>query len=101
MDEQKVLQAVEDQEFLKKVVNLETPEEVQAAFKQDKGIDISLDEINNIQKMVGEKVDGGELSEDDLENVAGGSVSVAVIGAVVAGVVALGNAVNNWTNRRW
>ncbi|MFV0413787.1 MAG: Nif11-like leader peptide family RiPP precursor [Oscillospiraceae bacterium] len=103
MDEQAVLKAVEDQAFLEKLVALDSPEEVQAAFKQDKGIDITIDDIVTIQKVVESKMEG-ELNEDDLENVAGGiavSAGIAIGTAVVAGVIKLGDAVNNWTRRRW
>lgn len=50
----------------------ETPEEAQA-FLKDKGVEISLEEVKEIGAAL-EKMQDGELSEDDLENVAGGGV---------------------------
>lgn len=103
MDEKALVQAVEDPAFLEKLISLDSPEDVQAAFKQDKGIDISIDDINAIQKVVEEKMEG-ELSEDDLEGVAGGvavATVIAVGSAVVSGIIKLGQAVHNWTRRRW
>ena len=103
MDQQKILAAVEDKAFLEKVIAMDSVEDVQAAFKKDKGIEISAKDLEAIQKVVEEKMDG-ELSEDDLENVAGGidaTIGVAVGTAIVSGIVALGNAVNKWSRRRW
>lgn len=103
MDQEKILAAVEDQAFLEKIIAMDSVEDVQAAFKKDKGIDITVEDLEAIQKVVEEKMEG-ELSEDDLENVSGGiaiSAAIAIGTAVVGGIVSLGNAVNNWTRRRW
>lgn len=103
MDEKKMLAAVEDQAFLEKIISMDSIEEVQAAFKQEKGIELSANDLEAIQKAVEEKMEG-ELSEDDLENVAGGvsvDTIVTVSTAIVKGFVKLGNAINNWTRRRW
>ena len=103
MDEKKMLAAVEDRAFLEKIVGMDSVEDVQAAFKKDKGIEISAEDLEAIQKVVEEKMDG-ELSEDDLENVAGGiavTTAVAVGTIVVGGLVELSSAVSKWTRRRW
>ena len=103
MNEKLLLLAVEDHAFLEKLITLETPEEVQDAFKQDKNIDITIDDIHAIQTVIEQKMEG-ELNEDELEGVAGGiavTAAIAIGAAVVSGIVQLGNAVNNWTRRRW
>lgn len=85
---------------------METPEDVQTALKE-KGVDLSIEDIKAIQNILVNQEDG-ELSEDDLENVAGGSLTImaalgiaSIIGAAVGGTIKLGNSVNNWTRRRW
>ncbi len=58
---------LKDAAFLKEVAAMKSVEEVQKAFAA-KGVDISIDELNALQK----KAMNGELSDADLENVAGG-----------------------------
>lgn len=65
-----VKEVLSNQEVAEEFFSKETPEEAQA-FLQEKGVEISLDEIKEIGAAL-EKMQDGELSEDDLENVAGG-----------------------------
>ena len=101
MDEKLLKELFSDEAFVASILELETAEDVQAALKK-KGVELSLDEITAIQKALVNSSEeaSAELSDDDLENVSGGSVT-AIIGAAVAGVIALGSAVHEWTNRRW
>lgn len=67
-----VKEILANEEVAMEFFNKETPEEAQA-FLKDKGVEISLAEIKEIGAAL-EKMQDGELSEDDLENVAGGGV---------------------------
>lgn len=67
-----VKEVLSNQEVAEEFFSKETPEEAQA-FLQERGVEISLDEIKEIGAAL-EKMQDGELSEDDLENVAGGGV---------------------------
>ena len=58
-----------DSEFLKKIENAKGPEEIVALFK-DKGIDASKADLEKIAAIP----ESRELSEADMENVAGGFV---------------------------
>ncbi|MDR0886987.1 MAG: class IIb bacteriocin, lactobin A/cerein 7B family [Clostridiales Family XIII bacterium] len=106
MDEDKLKKALEDRDFVTKIISLETPEEVQAAFKEDKEIDISIEDIKATSEFIQNQTEG-ELDEDDLENVAGGFAISALVGGIIiaaaaaSGSVTLGKAVNTWTRSRW
>ena len=90
MNEKSIQEALSNEDFVKGLLAMETSEEVQNAFKQ-KGIEISPEEVLSLRdaliKIV-EKADrnGGELSVEDLDDVAGG-VNVAVIATVVCTAV--------------
>ena len=58
---------LKDAAFVKEVAQLKDIEDVQRAFAA-KGVDISIDELRDIQQ----KAASGRLSDDDLEQVAGG-----------------------------
>lgn len=66
----------EDEEFTKKVFSTEEKENVQKLAKEV-GIELSLEEIDQakeiLQKIMTSEPEG-ELSEDELENVAGGFI---------------------------
>jgi hypothetical protein len=106
MDDQAIKEAFEDKAFVEKLLALDSPEEVQKVLLDDKGISLELTDIKLIKDALA-KEDEGELHEDDLEDVAGGSVVLtalgiaSIIGAAVAGSVSLGNKVDSWTRRRW
>jgi len=106
MDQELLKKVLADSDFTKSLLNMENPEDVQAALKE-KGVDITLEEINTIRKAL-EQQENGELSDDDLEDVAGGSLTIAaalgiaaIIGASVGGAIKLGEKVTEWTRRRW
>lgn len=103
MNEQKIKEVFSDQAFVESMLEMETAEDVQKALAE-KGLDLSLAEIQSIKNSL-ENTEG-ELSEESLENVAGGSITAIVCGLIIGGAVAggafgLGKAVNNWTRRRW
>lgn len=70
---EKFMEALQDQEFAEKLLALETAEEAQAMLKE-KGIEVSLEDLKAAAAYVGKSA-SGELSEDDLEDVAGGSAA--------------------------
>ena len=58
--------------LIESLVKLEKPEDVQAAFKE-KGVELSLDEINKIKTLMGKiNEDSSELSDNELDNIVGG-----------------------------
>lgn len=60
-----------DQNFVEKLFSLETPEEVKSFLKKE-GMEFSLEEIDVLRKAAVKSLEKGELSEEDLEEVAGG-----------------------------
>jgi predicted ribosomally synthesized peptide with nif11-like leader len=70
MNEEKIKELFTDEAFIASIAELETAEDVQKALSE-KGLDLSIEEITAIQNALASN--DGELSEDDLENVAGGS----------------------------
>ncbi len=98
MEKEKMIsEAMKDVEFAKKIIEIQSPEEMQKAFAK-KEIELSLEEaqaiISTIKKLA--KSESGELSEDDLEGVAGGidlekieKISIATAAALGTMVAAL------------
>ena len=99
MNEELLKEVLSDEAFAKSLIEMETPEDVQTALKE-KGVDLSIEDIKAIQNILVNQEDG-ELSEDDLENVAGGVDVDKIITGVVDGICKLGDAVHKWTRRRW
>lgn len=98
---EKINELFQDKAFVEKLLSLENDTDVQALMKEN-GVELSLQEINSIKKAVESRIGNDEeLSEDDLENVAGGVDIGNIITGVVDGLVSLGNAVHKWTRRRW
>lgn len=60
-----------DQSFVEKLFSLERPEEVQSLL-QAEGIEFSLEEIEVLKNSVVKSLEKGELSDEALEEVAGG-----------------------------
>lgn len=87
-----------DKGLVEKIVSLETADEVQK-FLNSQGLEFSLEEINTLKDALvkaAAKSGSGELSDTDLEDVAGGSV-----GSVIDSVIdTIGNAVKIF-GRRW
>ncbi len=71
---QKLQEIFQDEEFNKTLFAMETSEEVQAALKE-RGLELTIDEIKAIAEAI-KAAQEGELTEDNLEDVAGGSVKV-------------------------
>ncbi|NPV91233.1 MAG: Nif11-like leader peptide family natural product precursor [Firmicutes bacterium] len=82
-DQAKVQEVFSDEVFVKNLLALETPEEVQAAL-QKKGVDLTVEDIVKIRDLIAKKQNAGELSDEDLEGVAGGTFNEFVGEIIIA-----------------
>lgn len=93
----KLMALANNEEFKEKMLKLETVEQIQALFA-DYDVTMSLDEVADFCKEIAKAANmlpeeaNAELNEDELDNVAGGVITLAaVLGyAAYAGCVALG-----------
>jgi len=89
-----------------KLFSLENAQDVQGVLKAE-GLDFTLEEIDMLRQALVKVAEKGtdELSDEDLENVAGGSVTVvavvALIGAIAGAVTAAGGVVDQAVRSRW
>ena len=98
MNMEKVKAAFADETFVKSLFELDSAAEVQAAL-QEKGVELTEEEILGIRDLLGklangeisaEQMENGELPEELLEQVSGGSLLLAgVIAGVVANIAAM------------
>lgn len=115
MNEATIREVFSNEEFVKGLFQLETPEQVQQALRQ-KDISLSVEEIVKVRELLLKQMDSGqELSEQELESVTGGEMVTiclilmgclwagALVGGVVAGAGMVGGAyiVNDKTNGAW
>ena len=98
MNEEKIREVFSDEKFVKSLMELETPEEVQKALAE-KDIDLSVEDIKKIAELLQKKADG-ELSDDELESVAGGGICLG-IAVVVYATFGAAFYVNRKTRGRW
>lgn len=98
-----------DKGLAEKLFSLENPQDVQSLLKEQ-GLDFSLEEIDMLKEALVKALEksstGGELTDDDLEDVAGGFVLtatglVAIIGAIVGAVTAAGAVTDQAVRSRW
>lgn len=89
--EQKFTEAFADKAFAEKVLAMTEPEDVQKAFAE-KGIELTIEDVKAIGKALSSNQDG-ELSEEALTEVAGGSITGVTVAAVIGCVVAVGKLV--------
>lgn len=93
-----------DQRLAEKLFALETSEEVQIFLKTE-GLDFTLEEINVLREALLKSLEKGELSDEDLEEVAGGFVItfalVSAIGSIIGATVSAGGLTHNVTRGRW
>ena len=102
MNQQKIEQIFSDEVFVASLLNLDTAEAVQAAL-QEKGVTLSLDEICQVRDGLVAYANG-ELSEAELEQVAGGIVVttlIMIILGVISGTCAAVSGVHEATKGRW
>ena len=95
--EKENLKEIMTPEFMNELMELDTAEAVQKALDK-KGISLSIPEINKLQGILESQASGeGELSESDLEEVAGGGLFETLTDYFLDGI----DAMNRWTHRRW
>ena len=103
MNEQRIKEIFSDEMFVKNLLSMETAEDVQAALKE-KGLELSVQDIHKIRDTLMSVSSIDELSEADLEEVAGGIAISTVLGLIFGGLSTLftaASSTHNITNRRW
>ena len=87
----KVKEIFADKDFVAKVMEMETAEEVQAAVKE-KGVELSLDEITAArEQLIKMQENGEELDDSQLEQVAGGFAIAGTLFLIGMGVLVGGS----------
>lgn len=115
MDEALVKEVFADEEFIKSLFHLETPQEVQTAMS-GKGIELTVEQIVKIKELIVTRLDAGEtLSDEELEDVTGGGICLLglslaatslVLGLLVGGLAVGGTVGGAWatdtlTEHKW
>ncbi len=72
-NQEKFKSLIQNEDFVTKLLEMQTPEEVQEEFKKQ-GVDISLDEIKQLGSAINYMIKKGktELTEEDLVEIGGG-----------------------------
>lgn len=100
MEQEKMKTLLENQEFVSGILEMETPEEVSAAFAKE-GLTVTSEELVKAREQIAASQTNGELSETDLEDVSGGFLIAytlatwAFTGGVTIGIV------ERITDKRW
>lgn len=90
MNEATIREVFSDENFVKGLFELETPEAVQMALRQ-KDIQLSTEDIMKIRDLLSKRLESGEeLSDEELEGVAGGVVFECVVGGLFVGALIIG-----------
>jgi predicted ribosomally synthesized peptide with nif11-like leader len=98
---EKLVELLKDEAFVKELVAQETPEDAQK-FLASKGVEVSAEELENIRKEILARIDGNEeMNDEQLEQVAGGSVAVDVVKFGVDCIIKVGDCVHTLTRGRW
>jgi len=104
MDQKRMQEIFSDEVFVKGLLALETPAEVQAAMKE-KGLDLSESEIMQIGEQINRRIENGtgsdELSIDQLDDVAGGLGPLVLIPLWLSLSAAVGMGVGGLSKLRW
>ena len=100
MDKEKFTALLQDEAFVKELIEQETVEDAQKLLAS-KGVEFTVGQINEIRNGVIARVGDGseELSDEQLENVSGGFADA--ITAVVDAVISVGDLVHTVTRGRW
>ena len=82
MNEERIKEIFSDEAFVIELFGLENPEDAQALLKT-KGIDLDLDQICKLGEILNKKLyamatEEGEISEEELEDVAGGWFAIVM-----------------------
>ena len=106
MNEERIKEVFSDEEFVKELFSKETPEEAQALLAE-KDIDVSIEELVKLKDLVvaklqaAENSESAELTEADLEDVAGGTFGISVVIAIVGILYLCGSVTLIKTTNRW
>ena len=82
-NQEKILQLVGNEDFLKKLADANNAEEAQALFEEN-GVELQLKDVEAIGNII-EKVASGEISADVLEKAANGELSEEELEQVAGG----------------
>ena len=95
--ETRIRSAFSDEQFVRELFALNTPEDVQSKLRE-KGIALSLDEVRMIPRALRKAQQiGDELSESDLEDVAAGVITPMAVLLIAGCVAAYGASAKNRT----
>ena len=106
MNEERIKEVFSDEEFVKELFSKETPEEAKALL-EEKDIDISIEELVKLKDIIIAKLqaiengESAELTEADLENIAGGTFGISVVIAIVGILVLCSGVTIIKTANRW
>ena len=106
MNEERIKEIFADEEFVKELFSKETPEEAQALLAE-KDIDVSIEELVKLKDIIvaklqaAENSESAELTEADLEDVAGGTFGISVVIAIVGILYLCGSVTLIKTTNRW
>ena len=106
MNEERIKEVFADEEFVKELFSKETPEEAKALL-EEKDIDISIEELVKLKDIIIAKLqavengESAELTEADLENIAGGTFGISVVIAIVGILVLCSGVTIVKTINRW
>ena len=85
MNEEKLKEVLSDDAFVKELLAMEKPEDVQAAL-EEKGVEFTLDDIKQIGEVI-RKVQSGEISQEQVERAANGELSEDELEGVSGGIL--------------
>ena len=77
MKKQQIQNLLNNEEFMKEILPMKTPEEVQAKFKKE-GVDISIEEVGILGSLINKSIEKNcePLNEQELESIAGGNINL-------------------------
>ena len=107
MNEERIKEVFSDEEFVKELFSKETPEEAKALL-EEKDIDFSIEDLVKLREIIIAKMEQqasseeGELGEDELKDVSGGTLTfiIALIIPIVVNAAFVGYSLRK-SGTRW
>ena len=107
MNEERIKEVFSDEEFVKELFSKETPEEAKALL-EEKDIDFSVEDLIKLREIIIAKMEQqasseeGELDEDELKDVSGGTLTfiIALIIPIVVNAAFVGYSLRK-SGTRW